>query len=67
MAHQNTQSKMKQATDTILKQDMNRREFLLYTVGAAAALTGIGSMTKALKFDKTQTKGFGTGAYGGNK
>lgn len=61
------QSKMKQATDTILKQDMNRREFLMYTVGAAAALTGIGSMTKALKFNKSQTKGFGTGAYGGNK
>lgn len=67
MSNPTPQSKMKQATDTILKQDMNRREFLMYTVGAAAAPTGIGSMTKALKFDKNQSKGFGTGAYGGNK
>lgn len=67
MSNSTPQSKMKQATDTILKQDMNRKEFLMYTVGAAAALTGIGSMTKALKFNKTQSKGFGTGAYGGNK
>ena len=61
-------SSVKKVTDTILRQDMNRREFLMYTVGAAAALTGIGSLTKALKLDKAQTtKGFGTGAYGGSK
>lgn len=63
---------MKDQLDTLLKKDMDRRDFLKHVAFGFAALTGVAGLLKTLtNIDRQQTStssqyGYGGGAYGGS-
>lgn len=57
---------MQNKLQTLMSQEMSRKDFLLRLAGIALILTGITGLTQKFRGTQIQSKGYGSSAYGGN-
>jgi hypothetical protein len=57
---------MQSKLQTLMNEEMTRKDFLLRLAGIVLIITGITGMAQKLRGTQAQSNGYGASAYGGN-